>query len=69
MVSVLAMLMWFRLVGWYGSAKASAFHLFNPIFAAVLAWCFFDVGLGVQDMAGTLMVMAALAVLHKSKVA
>ena len=66
-VSVIAMLMWFYLVRWFGSAKASAFHLLNPIFAAVLAWWFFDVSLGLWDMVGTLMVIGALGLLHQTK--
>lgn len=64
--SVIATIMWFVLVRWFGSANASAFHLLNPIFAAILAWWFFGVQLGITDMAGTLMVMGALGLLHKS---
>lgn len=53
--------------GWFGSANASAFHLLNPIFATILAWWFFQVELGISDMIGTLMVMGALGLLHKSR--
>ena len=67
LVSVVAMLMWFYLLRWFGSAKASAFHLLNPIFGAVLAWWFFHAPLGMLDMTGTLMVVIALAILHRHK--
>lgn len=66
-VSGVAMLMWFRLVRWFGSDNASAFHLLNPIFAAVLAWWFFGADLGMVDAVGTLLVVSALGLLNRER--
>lgn len=64
-VSGVAMVMWFQLVRWFGSDNASAFHLLNPIFAAVLAWWFFGSDLGMADAAGTVLVVLALGMLNR----
>lgn len=63
-VSLLAMLMWFQLLRWFGSGHAAAFHLLNPVFATVLAWLFFRIPLGGADVAGTLLVVLALTLLQ-----
>ena len=63
-VSLIAMLMWFQLVRWFGSANASVFHLLNPIFATLLTWYFFHISLGWLDILGTLLVILALGILN-----
>ncbi len=61
-VSMIAMIMWFKVIEWFGPGYASAFHLLNPIFATFLSVLLFGVQLTVSDIIGTLMVVIAMGI-------
>ncbi|WP_434353156.1 DMT family transporter [Psychrobacter sp. HD31] len=61
-VSMIAMIMWFKVIEWFGPGYASAFHLLNPIFATFLSVILFGVQLTTADIIGTLMVVFAMGI-------
>ena len=60
-VTLGGMAMWFALIRLAGAARASAAHLMNPAFAAVLAALFLGAPLRAQDLVGAAVIAAGLA--------
>ena len=60
-ISIVAMWMWFWLVRRIGSDSASVFHLMNPVFGILLSAAFFHTAVTRNDMIGTAVVIAGMA--------
>jgi drug/metabolite transporter (DMT)-like permease len=59
--TLIGMAMWIGLVRLIGAAEASACHLMNPFFGALLAWCVLDQPLRPADFLGGAAIAAGLA--------
>ena len=51
-VSILALLLWFRLIRLAGAGAASAFHFLNPAFALTMAWIVLGEPVALHDLMG-----------------
>jgi len=60
-VTLLGMAMWLRLIRIAGAAGASACHLMNPLFGALLAWAMLGSPLRLADFLGAAAIAAGLA--------
>jgi len=61
LVSIADFLIWLALLRRIGVAQASSFHLLNPVFGVVLSALVFGTAIRGTDVAGTLIVIAGLA--------
>ena len=61
LVSIADFLIWLALLRRIGVAQASSFHLLNPIFGIALSALVFGAPIRITDAAGTLIVIAGLA--------
>ncbi|CAB5670929.1 Uncharacterized inner membrane transporter yedA [Delftia tsuruhatensis] len=66
-VSIFDFLLWLALLRRIEAAYASSFHLLNPVFGIILAALVFGAAISVNDVLGTLIIIAGLALVSWPK--